>query len=170
MKNPRISPDAKLFPGAAVIGDVEVGPGASLWYNTVVRADTTTIRIGARSNIQDGTVIHCDHGFPVSIGENVTVGHACVVHGCSVGDGSLIGMGSLLMNGAKVGAGCIIGAGSLLTGGTEVPDGMMALGRPAKVVRPLTEEEKAGALASAAEYKGLAELGMQSPGARVLGE
>lgn len=170
MKQPRISESAHLFAGAVAAGDVQVGDEASLWYSTVVRADADSITIGARTNIQDGSVVHCDAGYPVSIGEDVTVGHACVLHGCTVGDGTLVGMGSLLMNGVRVGNGCIIGAGSLLTAGTEVPDGMLALGRPAKVVRALTDEERAEALASAKEYIELARNATENPGAHVFGK
>lgn len=169
MKTPNISSDAHLFAGAIVAGDVTVEEGAGLWYNTVVRAELAPVHIGARTNLQDGCVVHSDAGHPVHIGSDVTVGHACVVHGCTVGDATLIGMGSVLMNDARVGKNCIIGAGSLVTSGAEIPDGMLAMGRPAKPVRPLTEEETAGIYHSAEEYLGFLRAHAAQPEAEVHG-
>ncbi len=138
--------------GARVIGDVTIGDYSGIWYNAVVRGDEEAIRIGERTNIQDNCTLHADHGYPVEIGDGATIGHACIIHGCSIGDNSLIGMGSIVLNGAKIGNNCLIGAGSLVTGGTVIPDGWMAFGSPAKPVRPLKEEEIAGNEASAKSY------------------
>lgn len=126
---------------ADVMGDVELGEDSSIWYQAVIRGDHDRISIGAGSNIQDGCVIHADKGSPAIIGKNVTVGHRAIIHGCQIGDNTLIGMGAIVLNGAKIGKNCIIGAGALVTGGTEIPDGMLALGSPAKVRRPLSQQE-----------------------------
>ena len=141
MATPKIAKSARLMQGAVVQDEVSIGENCGIWPNAVLRGDIAPIVIGDGSNIQDGCVLHCDHDAPLTLGENVTVGHMCLLHGCTVGEGTLIGMGSILMNHVKVGKGCLIGAGSLLTEGCEIPDGMMAFGRPAKVVRPLTPEE-----------------------------
>lgn len=130
-----------IAPSADVMGDVELGENSSIWYQAVVRGDHDRISIGAGSNIQDGCVIHADKGHPAIIGKNVTVGHRAIIHGCQIGDNTLVGMGAIVLNGAKIGKNCIIGAGALVTGGTEIPDGMMALGSPAKVRRPLSQHE-----------------------------
>ena len=130
-----------LAPGAHVIGDVTLGEHVGIWYNAVVRGDTGSIVIGENSNIQDNCTLHTDDKFSVSIGKGVSVGHNAVVHGCTIGDNTVIGMGSIILNGAKIGKNCMIGAGSLVTGKTVVPDGYMAFGSPAKVVRELTETE-----------------------------
>ena len=129
-----------IAPNAAVIGDVTLHENASIWFSCVVRGDADRIEIGAGSNIQDGTVMHADPGFPMVVGENVTVGHNAMLHGCTIGDGSLVGINAVVLNGAKVGKGCLIGANALVTEGTEIPDGSMVLGSPAKVVRQLGEE------------------------------
>ena len=128
-----------------------------MWFGATVRGDTATIRIGARSNIQDGSVLHADEGMPLEIGEDVTVGHMVMLHGCTIGDGSLIGIGAVVLNGARIGKGCLVGAGSLVTEGKEFPDGSMIMGTPAKVVRELTPEQQAGLLRSAAHYVANAE-------------
>lgn len=140
---------------ADVVGMVEIGEGSSIWYQAVVRADEDSITIGKRSNIQDGCVLHTDAGRPLMIGDRVTVGHRAILHGCQIGDESLIGMGAIVLNGAEIGKHCIIGAGALVTQGMQIPDGSLAFGSPAKVIRPLTEEEKAGVLAAAEEYTSL---------------
>lgn len=132
---------AYIAPSADVTGDVTLGKDCSIWYRAVVRGDHACIHIGEGSNIQDGCVIHVDEGYPVEVGDYVTVGHNAVLHGCQVGDGSLIGMGAIVLNGAKIGKNCVIGAGALVPQGTVIPDGMMALGSPAKVKRALTEKE-----------------------------
>ena len=135
--SPQIAASAWVAPSASIIGDVVLGEQVSIWFNTTLRGDTDRISIGAGSNIQDGSVCHCDPGAPLTIGSNVTVGHKVMLHGCSVGDGSLIGIGSIIMNHAKIGKNCIVGAGSLVTEGKEFPDNSLIMGAPAKVVRTL---------------------------------
>lgn len=131
----------KVFvaPGADVIGQVVLEEDSSIWFNTTLRGDLEPISVGRGSNIQDGSTVHTDTGIPTVIGEDVTIGHNCVIHGCSIGDGSLIGMGSVILSGSRIGKNCLIGAGSLVTGGTVIPDGMLALGSPAKIIKPLKE-------------------------------
>lgn len=129
-----------IAPNAAVIGDVTLHENASIWFSCVLRGDADRIEIGAGSNIQDGTVMHADPGFPMVVGENVTVGHNAMLHGCHIGDGTLVGINAVVLNGAKVGRGCLIGANALVTEGMEIPDGSMVLGSPAKIVRELDEE------------------------------
>ena len=141
-----------IAPGAIVLGDVTIGEEASIWYHATVRGDKAPIIIGRRSNIQDNAVVHVDKDHPVIIGENVTIGHSAVIHGCEIGDNTLIGMGSIIMNGARIGQNCLIGAGALVLQNTIVPDGSLVLGNPAKIKRPVTEEEIAGILRNAAEY------------------
>lgn len=126
-----------IAPNAAVIGDVVLHENASVWFSCVLRGDADRIEVGAGSNIQDGTVMHADPGFPLTVGENVTVGHNAMLHGCTIGDGTLVGINAVILNGARVGAGCLIGANALVTEGMEIPDGSMVLGSPAKVVREL---------------------------------
>jgi len=138
---PTIAPTAWVADSAQVIGNVELGDGASVWFGAVLRGDNERLSVGAGTNIQDGTVVHSDHGFPVTLGANVTVGHQVMLHGCSVGDGSLIGIQAVVLNGAKIGRNCLVGAGSLVTEGKEFPDGSMIMGTPAKVVRQLTPEQ-----------------------------
>lgn len=152
MKEPVISASAMRTLDAVACGDVTLGPESSLWFHAVLRAESAAIRVGAGSNIQDNCVIHVDPGYDVDIGKDVTVGHGAILHGCTVGEGTLIGMGSTVLNGAKIGAHCLIGAGSLVTQNTVIPDGMLAFGRPAKVVRALTEQEMAQNLQSARDY------------------
>jgi carbonic anhydrase/acetyltransferase-like protein (isoleucine patch superfamily) len=126
------------------MGQVRIGERASVWFNTVVRADNEVITIGAETNIQDGTVLHCDPGKPLHIGQGVTVGHNVMLHGCTVGDHSLIGIGAVILNQAVIGKNCLVGAGSLVTEGKTFPDGSMILGSPAKAVRQLTPEQIEG--------------------------
>ena len=128
-------------PTAAVLGDVELGDGVSVWFSSVVRGDESRIKIGNQTNIQENCTVHVEEGHPVLVGERVTVGHNTILHGCTIGDETMIGMGSIIMNGAQIGTHCFIGAGSLVTEGTVIPDGSLAFGRPAKGVRPVTEEE-----------------------------
>lgn len=144
--------DLFIAPGAVCMGDVALGKDCSIWYHATVRADRAPIKIGIGSNIQDNCVVHVDKGFPVAIGNYVTVGHGAILHGCQVGDGSLIGMGAIILNGAKIGKNCIVAAGALVTQNTEIPDGMLAMGSPAKVIRKLTEEEIASNRKNAEEY------------------
>jgi carbonic anhydrase/acetyltransferase-like protein (isoleucine patch superfamily) len=136
---PIVDPSAFLASGAIVLGDVQLGADASVWYYTVIRGDTERIRIGEGANLQDFTMVHADPGFPCLIGARVTVGHRVILHGCTVEDDCLIGMGAILLNGVKVGAGSIIGAGALLLEGTEVAPGSIAVGAPAMVIRPVDE-------------------------------
>lgn len=142
-KAPQVAKDAFVAHSAEVIGDVEIGARSSIWYGAVLRGDVERIRIGSETSIQDNTVIHVDSsGFSTVVGDRVTVGHSVVLHGCRIGDDALIGIGSIILNGAEVGDGAIIGAGSLVTPGTKVPAGMLALGSPARVKRPVSDEEK----------------------------
>lgn len=130
-----------IAPNATVIGEVELGEGVTVWYQAVVRGDSNRIKIGSKTNIQDGTIIHVDHDAPVEIAENVTIGHQCLLHGCRIEKGGLIGMGSTILNHAVIGENSWIGAGSLVTEGKVIPPNVLAFGRPAKVIRPLTEAE-----------------------------
>lgn len=148
----KIADSAFVAPGAVVLGNVTVKEDASIWYHATVRGDRARISIGQGSNIQDNCVVHTDDRFPVTIGENVTIGHSAVIHGCTIGDNSLIGMGAILMNGSIIGQNCIIGAGALVLEETEIPDNSVAVGNPAKVVRRITEEEIAANLHNAAVY------------------
>lgn len=126
---------------ATVIGDVTLSEDVTIWYQAVLRGDSNWIKIGQRTNIQDGTIIHVDHDAPVDIAENVTVGHQCMLHGCTIEKGALIGMGTTILNHAVIGENSLIGAGSLVTEGKVIPPNVLAFGRPAKVIRPLTKEE-----------------------------
>jgi len=143
-KQPQLAAGAWVADSATVVGDVALGPDASVWFGTVIRGDSDHIAIGRRSNIQDACVLHADPGFPLTLGDNVSVGHQVMLHGCSVGDGSLIGIQSVILNGARIGRNCLVGAGSLVTEGKEFPDGSMILGSPAKVVRQLSAEQIEG--------------------------
>jgi carbonic anhydrase/acetyltransferase-like protein (isoleucine patch superfamily) len=149
---PEIADSAWVAPCATVIGDVQLGADVSIWFGAIARGDTAPIRIGAGSNIQDGSVLHADADTPLTIGANVTVGHKVILHGCTVGDGALIGMGAVVLNRARIGRGCLVGAGALITEGKEFPDGSVILGSPARVARTLTAEQQAALLASAAHY------------------
>ena len=139
--NVNASNQSFVAPNAAVIGEVNLAKDTSVWFSTVIRGDTDTLTIGARSNIQDNSVIHTDAGIPVTIGEGVTIGHGCIVHGCNIGDNTLIGMGCTILNHANIGKNCIIGAHALLTQGMEIPDNSLVLGVPAKIIRQTTQEE-----------------------------
>lgn len=147
---------AYVAPGGVVVGDVTMGADSSVWYHAVARGDVAPIHIGARTNIQDGAVLHGATGFPVLLGDDVTVGHNAIVHGCTVGNNTLIGMGAIVLNGASIGDDCIIGAGSLVTQGTVVPNGSVAFGSPARVIRQTSDEDRASNKANAAEYVRLA--------------
>lgn len=149
---PRLADDAWIAPGAQVIGHVVLGDGASIWFNAVVRGDNEPITIGARSNIQDGSVLHSDPGSPLTIGEGVIVGHKVTLHGCTIGDNALIGIGAVILNRAVIGQNSIVGAGSLVPEGKTFPDGVLILGSPARVVRELTPEQVAGLRRSADHY------------------
>jgi carbonic anhydrase/acetyltransferase-like protein (isoleucine patch superfamily) len=149
---PQLAATAFVADGATVIGRVELAEGASVWYGSVLRGDNDWIRIGRNSNIQDASVLHTDHGIPLQLGENVSVGHQCMLHGCTIGDGSLIGIQSVILNRARIGRHSIVGAGALVTEGKEFPDGAMILGSPAKVVRMLRDDEVARLAGIAAHY------------------
>lgn len=156
---PRIHPDAFIAPGAWIIGDVEIGPGASIWYNCVLRGDINRIVVGARSNVQDGTVIHVedgDPGLPTIIGADALVGHMAVLHGCAVEDGGFVGMGSVMMDASRVAARGMLAAGALLSPGKVVPAGELWAGRPAKPMRALTPEQIAGMAEQTAKYLAMA--------------
>ena len=150
---PRVAASAWVADTAQVIGNVVLGENASVWFGTVVRGDTEAITIGAGTNIQDASVLHADFGQPLVIGERVTVGHQVMLHGCTIGDETLIGIGAIVLNGARIGKNCLVGAGALVTEGKEFPDGSMILGSPAKVVRQLTPEQIEGLRQSAQHYK-----------------
>lgn len=149
---PQISGSAWVADSAEVIGDVELADDASVWFGAVIRGDSDSIRIGQRTNIQDSSVLHADTGMPLTLGDDVTVGHQVMLHGCTIGDGSLIGIGSVVLNGARIGKSCLVGAGSLVTEGKEFPDGSMIMGRPAKLVRQLTAEQLEALRRSALHY------------------
>jgi carbonic anhydrase/acetyltransferase-like protein (isoleucine patch superfamily) len=150
---PEIAADAWVAPGARVIGRVRLEAGASVWFNAVLRGDGEPIVIGRGTNVQDGSVGHTDAGYPLTIGADCTIGHVAIVHGCTIGDGSLIGMGATVLTGAVIGRNVLVGAGALITEGKEIPDGVLVIGRPGKVARELTEEEIAGLGRSAAGYR-----------------
>lgn len=147
-----IADDAFIAPSAVVIGDVKLHPEASIWFGAVLRGDIETITIGRGSNIQDGTVCHTDPNNPCTIGDFVTVGHMAMLHGCTIGDGSLIGIGATMMNGSAVGKECIVGAHALVTEGKKFPDGVVIMGAPAKVVRELNDDDRAKLRANAERY------------------
>jgi carbonic anhydrase/acetyltransferase-like protein (isoleucine patch superfamily) len=149
---PEIGPGAFVHEAAEVIGRVRLGARSSVWPRAVLRGDVEEISVGEESNVQDGAVLHADPGVPCRLGARVTVGHLACAHGCLVGDGALIGMGAIVLNGARVGAGAIVAAGALVPEGGEIPPGQMALGVPARVVRPVSPEEHERALAGAARY------------------
>jgi carbonic anhydrase/acetyltransferase-like protein (isoleucine patch superfamily) len=154
---PRIAATAWVADNASVIGEVVLEDEASVWYGAVLRGDNDLITIGRRSNVQDGSVLHTDHGIRLTVGVGVTIGHQVMLHGCTIGDGSLIGIQSVLLNGAKIGRHSIVGAGSLITEGKEFPDGVLIVGSPAKVVRELTPEQIARMALSEAHYVANAE-------------
>lgn len=150
---PRIDGSSFVAPGAVVIGAATVLSEASVWFGVVMRADTERIVIGRGSNVQDNCVLHADPGFPLEIGEHVTVGHQAMLHGCTIGDGSLIGINAVILNGAVIGRHCLIGANALITEGMQVPDGSMVLGSPGRVRRELSAEERARIEESARRYR-----------------
>ncbi len=150
---PKIDASVFIAEGVHIIGDVEIGKDSSVWYNTVIRGDVNFIRIGERTNIQDNTVVHVTNKkFPTHIGSNVTIGHSAVIHACTINDYSLIGMGAIILDDAKVGPFALIAAGAVVTMGMVIPEGMLAAGVPAKIVRALTEDEKKFLEKSAQNY------------------
>lgn len=138
--------------GAKVVGNVEIGENSSVWFNAVIRADSDKVKIGENSNVQDNAVIHTSEGFGVQIGDNVTIGHGAIIHGCTVKDNVMIGMGAIVLNGAVIGENSIIGAGALITQGKVIPSGSLAFGNPCKIVRQLTDEEISSILRNAKSY------------------
>jgi carbonic anhydrase/acetyltransferase-like protein (isoleucine patch superfamily) len=159
----KIHPSAWVAPGAFLRGDVTLGENVSVWYNAVLRADQEAIRIGKNSNVQDNAVIHGDPDNDVIVGENVTVGHGAILHGCTVEDGALIGMGAVVLDHAVIGAGSIVGAGAVVASGTIVPPRSLVVGIPAKVKKTLTAEESAGNLENVEEYLGLMAQAIADP-------
>jgi carbonic anhydrase/acetyltransferase-like protein (isoleucine patch superfamily) len=154
---PAVSESAWVAGGAALIGRVTIGARSSVWFTTVLRGDGDSISVGEETNLQDGVVIHADPGLPVSVGDRVSVGHRAILHGCTVDDDALIGMGAVVLNGAHIGSGSLIAAGAVVLEGTTVPPGSLVAGVPAKVRRQLTDEEIAGVRSNAAGYVALAE-------------
>jgi carbonic anhydrase/acetyltransferase-like protein (isoleucine patch superfamily) len=151
-KQPQIDDDAWIADNAIIIGDVVLAKDASVWWNTVVRADNDTITIGPATNVQDGSVLHTDEGITLTIGARVTVGHMVMLHGCTIGDGSLIGIGAIVLNRAVIGRNCLIGAGTLIPEGKTIPDGSVVMGAPGKVVRQVTEQDLARMRLAADHY------------------
>lgn len=155
---PHVHPDAWLAPHSVVSGRVTIGAATSIWYGASARGDAEDITIGSGSNLQDNAVIHADVGFPAVIGDHVSIGHAAVLHGCTVGEGTIVGMGSVILNGAVIGAGSLVAAGAVVLEGTQVPPGSLVAGVPAKVRRELTQEERDGLREGIGHYPGLAAM------------
>ena len=151
-RNVKIEKSARIAKQSIILGDVTIGRDSCVLYYAVIRGDDAPVTIGAETNIQENCTIHVSHNMPVHIGNNVTIGHNAVIHGCTIGDRTLIGMGSILIDGARIGTDCLVGAGALVTGSANIPDGMLVLGSPARAVRPLTEEEITYLRPSAEEY------------------
>lgn len=151
--SPEIDAEAWVAPSADVIGKVRLAAGANLWFGAVLRGDNEWIEVGASSNIQENCVLHTDMGFPLAIGRDCTIGHKAMLHGCTIGDGTLIGMGATILNGAKIGRGCLIGACALITEGKEIPDFSLVMGSPGRVVRRLDAEAQDRLLRSAQHYR-----------------
>lgn len=149
---PQVHSSAWVAPSASVVGNVRLAEDVSVWFNAVLRGDADRLCIGCGSNVQDGSVLHADPGSPLWVGDGVTIGHQAMLHGCTVGDGSLIGIGAVVLNGAKIGRNCLVGARSLVTEGKVFPDGSLIVGSPARVLRPLTPEQMAKLAQSAAHY------------------
>lgn len=146
-------PESWIAPTAVVIGNVKIDKDASIWWGSVLRGDNDLIHIGEGTNVQDGSVLHTDPGYELTLGKNVTIGHMVMLHGCTVGENSLIGIGAVVLNGAKIGKNCLIGAKSLITEGKEIPDYSVVMGAPGKVVRTMTPEQAASTLTNAASYQ-----------------
>jgi carbonic anhydrase/acetyltransferase-like protein (isoleucine patch superfamily) len=149
---PQIDPSAWVADSANLIGKVTLGANVTVWYGVTIRGDNERITIGAGSNVQEGTVMHTDMGYPLDIGRDVTIGHQAMLHGCSIGDGALIGIQAVIMNGAKIGSGCLVGAGALVTEGKQFPDNSLILGSPAKAVRTLDAPDVAKLREAADSY------------------
>jgi carbonic anhydrase/acetyltransferase-like protein (isoleucine patch superfamily) len=150
---PVIGRDVWIAPGCHIIGKVELQDEAGVWFGVTMRGDNELIRIGRGSNVQENCVLHTDMGFPLTVGADCTIGHKAMLHGCTIGDGTLIGMGATILNGAVIGRGCLVGAGALVTEGKEIPDGSLVVGAPARVVRALDAAAQARLLKSAEGYR-----------------
>ncbi|MEH6835309.1 MULTISPECIES: gamma carbonic anhydrase family protein [Falsihalocynthiibacter] len=150
---PQIDPDSWIAPDANIIGGVIIRAGASVWFGTTLRGDNEDITLGEGSNIQENCVLHTDMGFPLVIGAGCTIGHKAMLHGCTIGENTLVGMGAIVLNGAKIGRNCLIGAGALITEGKVIPDGSLVMGAPGKIIRDLDEKAIAGLRASALSYQ-----------------
>ncbi|MFW9768431.1 MAG: gamma carbonic anhydrase family protein [Candidatus Thorarchaeota archaeon] len=157
-KRPKVDPEAYVSPRASLIGDIEVGPDSSIWESAVIRADLNYIRVGKGTSIQDNVSVHTTFMNPTVIGDYVTAGHNCVIHACTIGDRTVIGMGAIVLDGAKVGNDCVIGAGTVVTEGTVIPDGSLVLGIPGKVIKQVSDSMKEAFMAGAELY---VELGKQ---------
>lgn len=150
--SPKVDESNFIAPNATLIADVTLGEQTSIWFNVVIRADVASINIGEQTNIQDGSILHVDAQFPMTIGDKVTVGHKVMLHGCTIGDNTLIGMNAVVLNGANIGKNCLIGANSLVTENMQVPDGHLVMGSPAKIIKPLDESTQAMFTKSAMHY------------------
>ena len=151
--NPKIESSAWIAHDANIIGNVDISKKASVWFGATLRGDNEKILLGEGSNIQENCVLHTDYGFPLKIGTNCTIGHSVILHGCSISENTLIGMGSTILNGARIGKGCLIGAASLITENKVIPDGSLVLGSPGKIIRQLDNETKESLIASALHYQ-----------------
>ena len=151
--SPHLSRNAWIAHDANIIGKIKIMEKASVWFGATLRGDNEEIFVGEGSNIQENCVLHTDHGFPLTIGKNCTIGHSVILHGCSISDNTLIGMGSTILNGAQIGKGCLIGAGSLVTENKIIPDGSLVIGAPGKIIRKLDDEAKLSLIGSAIHYQ-----------------
>ena len=152
-KKPKSSGENWVAPNATIIGDVTLEQNSSIWFNAVLRGDLENIHIGEGSNIQDGSVLHTDPGYPLKVGKNVTIGHLVMLHGCTIGDNSLIGIGAVILNKAKIGNNCIIGAKTLIAENKEIPDDSLVVGSPGRIIRKVTEDEKKAVLENTKHYQ-----------------
>ena len=152
-KKPQSSGENWVAPNATIIGDVTLEKNSSIWFNAVLRGDIENILIGEGSNVQDGSVLHTDPGYPLKVGKNVTIGHLVMLHGCTIGDNSLIGIGAVILNNAKIGNNCIIGAKTLIAENKEIPDDSLVVGSPGRIIRKVTEDEKKAVLENTKHYQ-----------------
>ena len=152
-KKPQSSGENWVAPNATIIGDVTLEKNSSIWFNAVLRGDIENILIGEGSNVQDGSVLHTDPGYPLKVGKNVTIGHLVMLHGCTIGDNSLIGIGAVILNNAKIGNNCIIGAKTLIAENKEIPDDSLVVGSPGRIIRKVTEDEKEAVLENTKHYQ-----------------
>ncbi len=157
-RQPNIHPSAWVADSADLIGSIELAQDASVWFHVTMRADNEPIRIGVGSNVQESCVLHTDPGYPLEVGASVTIGHQAMLHGCTIGDGTLVGIQAIVLNGAKIGAECLIGAGALITEGKEIPPRSVVMGSPGRIVRTLDDQQAAQLRAAAAQYVARAKL------------